>query len=185
MSRYHGGDEGDEGPPSSKRGKMDVMLSPTEVLRELQKVNMDLPENKILIITVINAAYPINVKTIHRVFKEHGEIDRIVIFDKGTFVQSLVEFKEVASATAAKNNLHGCDIYNNACTLKIEYARQQRLNVKKNDEMTWDFNEPEDFGQIKDMPNIERKVLLKEELVDALGKEGSTVVRASMGSVGL
>eukprot|EP00090_Calanus_glacialis_P001088 TRINITY_DN10770_c0_g1_i1.p1 TRINITY_DN10770_c0_g1~~TRINITY_DN10770_c0_g1_i1.p1 ORF type:complete len:417 (+),score=142.28 TRINITY_DN10770_c0_g1_i1:193-1443(+) len=156
MSRYGG----PPGPPS-KRGRMD-MLSPGEVEMELKKVNDNLPENHIILITVINAIYPINVSTLHKVCRSIGEVDRLVIFEKGTFVQALVEFRTIAHAAEAKKNLHGCDIYNNACTLKVEFARQERLNVKRNDDKTWDFTQTEDFGKVKDEPNIQRKVLLNE-----------------------
>lgn len=156
MSRYGG----PPGPPS-KRGRMD-MLSPGEVEMELKKVNENLPENHIILITVINAIYPINVSTLHKVCRSIGEVDRLVIFEKGTFVQALVEFRTIAHAAEAKKSLHGCDIYNNACTLKVEFARQERLNVKRNDDKTWDFTQTEDFGKVKDEPNIQRKVLLNE-----------------------
>jgi len=156
MSRYGG----PPGPPS-KRGRMDI-LSPGEVELELKKVNESLPENHIILITVINAIYPINVSTLHKVCRSIGEVDRLVIFEKGTFVQALVEFRTIAHATEAKKSLHGCDIYNNACTLKVEFARQERLNVKRNDDKTWDFTQAEDFGHIKDEPAVQRKVLLDE-----------------------
>jgi len=154
MSRYGG----PPGPPS-KRGRMD-MLSPSEVEIELKKVNDSLPENHIILITVINAIYPINVSTLHKICRGIGEVDRLVIFEKGTFVQALVEFRTIAHAAEAKKSLHGCDIYNNACTLKVEFAKQERLNVKRNDDKTWDFTQTEDFG--KDEPNVQRKVLLNE-----------------------
>jgi len=138
------------------------MLSPGEVELELKKVNENLPENHIILITVINAIYPINVSTLHKVCRSIGEVDRLVIFEKGTFVQALVEFRTIAHAAEAKKSLHGCDIYNNACTLKVEFARQERLNVKRNDDKTWDFTQTEDFGRVKDEPHIQRKVLLNE-----------------------
>jgi len=156
MSRYGG----PPGPPS-KKGRMD-MLSPSEVEIELKKVNENLPENHIILITVINAIYPINVSTLHKICRGIGEVDRLVIFEKGTFVQALVEFRTIANAAEAKKSLHGCDIYNNACTLKVEFAKQERLNVKRNDDKTWDFTQTEDFGKAKDEPNIQRKVLLNE-----------------------
>jgi len=140
---------------------MDI-LSPGEVEMELKKVNESLPENHIILVTVINAIYPINVSTLHKVCRNIGEVDRLVIFEKGTFVQALVEFRTVAHAVEAKKSLHGCDIYNNACTLKVEFARQERLNVKRNDDKTWDFTQAEDFGSIKDEPSVQRKVLLDE-----------------------
>lgn len=138
------------------------MLSPGEVEMELKKVNDNLPENHIILITVINAIYPINVSTLHKVCRSIGEVDRLVIFEKGTFVQALVEFRTITHAAEAKKSLHGCDIYNNACTLKVEFAKQERLNVKRNDDKTWDFTQTDDFGNVNDEPAVQRKVLLNE-----------------------
>merc|ERR1719384_2846591 len=70
-----------------------------------------------------------------------GKVLRIVVFKRGAIVQSMVEFEDIQAATAAKAQLHGCDIYSGSCTLKVEFAKTDRLNVKKNDEMTWDFTE--------------------------------------------
>merc|ERR1740129_818486 len=70
-----------------------------------------------------------------------GKVLRIVVFKRGAIVQTMVEFEDVQTATTAKAQLHGCDIYSGSCTLKVEFAKTDRLNVKKNDEMTWDFTD--------------------------------------------
>ena len=63
----------------------------------------------------------------------------------------MVEFEDIQTATAAKTELHGCDIYAGSCTLKVEFATTDRLNVKRNDDMTWDFTDEcvlrQGFGQ--------------------------------------
>merc|ERR1719232_2231539 len=78
----------------------------------------------------------------------------------------MVEFEDVQSATQAKSNLHGCDIYSGSCTLKVEFAKTDRLNVKKNDEMTWDFTEEFSMGGgmggMGGRDNRDRPVLLQE-----------------------
>ena len=35
--------------------------------------------------------------------------------------------------------MHGANIYPNCCTLKVEFAKQEMLNVKTNNDRTWDF----------------------------------------------
>ena len=35
--------------------------------------------------------------------------------------------------------MHGANIYPNFCTLKVEFAKQDMLNVKTNNDRTWDF----------------------------------------------
>ena len=74
-----------------------------------------------------------------------------MVFKRGALVQSMVEFEDIQTATAAKTELHGCDIYAGSCTLKVEFATTDRLNVKRNDDMTWDFTDEcvlrQGFGQ--------------------------------------
>ena len=33
--------------------------------------------------------------------------------------QAMVEFETMESASKARTSLHGCDIYNNCCTMKV------------------------------------------------------------------
>ncbi|XP_045528781.1 heterogeneous nuclear ribonucleoprotein L-like isoform X3 [Pieris brassicae] len=94
--------------------------------------------NHILLYTIINPAYPITVDVVHTISTPHGQVQRIVVFKKNG-VQAMVEFESVESATRAKDALHGCDIYSGCCTLKIEYAKPERLNVFKNDQDSWDY----------------------------------------------
>jgi hypothetical protein len=51
----------------------------------------------------------------------------------------MVEFRDLETAIRARKELHGCDIYSGCCTIKMEYAKTERLNVRQNDEKTWDF----------------------------------------------
>ncbi|CAB3254675.1 unnamed protein product [Arctia plantaginis] len=55
----------------------------------------------------------------------------------------------VESATRAKEALHGCDIYSGCCTLKIEFAKPERLNVFKNDQDSWDYTLLEDVQPVQ------------------------------------
>ncbi|CAB3245188.1 unnamed protein product [Arctia plantaginis] len=57
--------------------------------------------------------------------------------------------RSVESATRAKEALHGCDIYSGCCTLKIEFAKPERLNVFKNDQDSWDYTLLEDVQPVQ------------------------------------
>ena len=116
-------------------------MTPQQVEQELMRVDNNIRPNSIILMTVLNALYPINVNIINKVASSLGKVLRIVVFKRGAIVQTMVEFEDVPTATAAKAQLHGCDIYSGSCTLKVEFAKTDRLNVKKNDEMTWDFTE--------------------------------------------
>jgi heterogeneous nuclear ribonucleoprotein L len=97
--------------------------------------------NHVLLITVINPAYPITCDVINQICTPSGKVLRIVIFKKNG-VQAMVEFDSVDSAKRAKQALHGCDIYSGCCTLRIEYAKPTRLNVYKNDNESYDYTNP-------------------------------------------
>ena len=51
----------------------------------------------------------------------------------------MVEFETLESASKARTSLHGCDIYNNCCTMKVEYSKMETLKVRENGPMSWDF----------------------------------------------
>ncbi|XP_037946487.1 heterogeneous nuclear ribonucleoprotein L isoform X1 [Teleopsis dalmanni] len=52
----------------------------------------------------------------------------------------MVEFDSLEAATRARENLNGADIYSGCCTLKIDYAKPEKLNVYKNEQDTsWDY----------------------------------------------
>ena len=126
MSGYE--NRGNRGPPS-KRGRMDEggffrgysmdqPMDPHMVEEELGRVDNSIRQNHILLLTVLNANYPINVEVLYKVCKSFGNVLRIVVFGRG-LVQAMVEFDSVDTATRAKDNLHGCDIYSGCCTLKV------------------------------------------------------------------
>ena len=116
-------------------------MSQQQVEQELMRVDQNLRPNHIVLLTVLNAQYPIDVQIISKVTQPIGKVLRIVVFKRGAIVQSMVEFDDIQTATSAKNQLHGCDIYSGSCTLKVEFAKTDRLNVKRNDDMTWDYTD--------------------------------------------
>uniref|UniRef100_A0A6M2DU66 Putative polypyrimidine tract-binding protein n=1 Tax=Xenopsylla cheopis TaxID=163159 RepID=A0A6M2DU66_XENCH len=103
------------------------------------------PPNHVLLLTVFNPVYPITVDVLHTICTQHGKVLRIVIFKKNG-VQAMVEFDSLESATRAKEALNSADIYSGCCTLKIDYAKPEKLNVHKNDSDSWDYTVTTDFG---------------------------------------
>ena len=63
----------------TNRGRIET-LSSEDLEIELGKVNTTLSENKIILITVLNPIYNINVDTIYKVCRSSGEVVKIVIF---------------------------------------------------------------------------------------------------------
>ena len=50
-------------------------------------------------------------------------MNRIALIKRPGVLQALVEFDSPEEATKAKYGLNGADIYDNACTLKVEYGK--------------------------------------------------------------
>jgi len=98
----------------------------------------DAKEHNIILFTIRKPMYPITVDVMHTICKQFGKVRKIVVFRKSV-LQSMVEFEDIPSATAAMKELNGADIYSGCCTLKAEFAKQQSLNVVKNDSETWDY----------------------------------------------
>ncbi|XP_062270965.1 heterogeneous nuclear ribonucleoprotein L-like [Scomber scombrus] len=97
--------------------------------------------NKVLLLSVQNPLYPITTDVLYTVCNPVANVLRIVIF-KRSGIQAMVEFESVGDAQKAKLALNGADIYAGCCTLKIEYARPNRLNVVRNDNTSWDYTKP-------------------------------------------
>ncbi|KAL3873206.1 hypothetical protein ACJMK2_036349 [Sinanodonta woodiana] len=132
--------------------------------------------NHILLFTVLNPQYPITVDVMHTICSPYGQVQRIVIFRKNG-VQSMVEFENVDSAKRAKQSLNGADIYSGCCTLKIEYAKPDRLNVIRNDQDSWDYTNPnlsKDWGGNSNVsgPGPRSAPLLQEPRYESRGMGG-------------
>ena len=57
-------------------------------------------------------------------------------------LQALIQYPDVITAQAAKLSLDGQNIYNNCCTLRIEYSKLSNLNVKYNNDKSRDYTNP-------------------------------------------
>nr|XP_032293320.1 heterogeneous nuclear ribonucleoprotein L-like isoform X8 [Drosophila virilis] len=101
---------------------------------------------------------------LHKICNPHGQVLRIVIFKKNG-VQAMVEFDSLDAATRARENLNGADIYAGCCTLKIDFAKPEKLNVYKNEtDTSWDYTlSTGEIQPIKEIGNG-RSPLLQEPL---------------------
>ena len=156
-------DRFDNERPPTKKGRLDLrgQLTSLMVEEELGRVDETIRPNKIVLLTVLNANYPITVEIVYKVCSPHGRVVRIVIFEKA-IIQAMVEFENIDEATEARHQLHGCDIYSGCCTLKVEFAKTDKLNVRKNDNKTWDFTEDFKYNPGQNDQRMNRPVLLTE-----------------------
>ena len=130
--------------------------------------------NHILLFTVFNPSYAITCDILCTICSPIATVLRIVIFKKNG-IQAMIEFDSVENAGAVKECLHGCDIYNGCCTLKVEYSRTIRLNVhKNNNESSWDYTD----GFVETKSDIctltPRRVLLEEPNHQKVNENGNS-----------
>jgi heterogeneous nuclear ribonucleoprotein L len=124
------------GPPA-KRSRGEGGMNRNSLERNDDKI----PPNHILLITVMDAKYPVNVEVMHKVCSIVGPVNKIVCFERQTVVQAMVEYETLENSSHARTKLHGCDIYNNCCTMKVEYSKMEALKVRENGHMMWDFTQ--------------------------------------------
>lgn len=115
---------------------------------------------KVLVITVYNAQYPIDVHVIHQICEPHSKVLRIAIVRK-SMMQALVEFESAENAKKVKHAINGADIYSGCCTLKVEFAKPDYVKVTRQDSDQWDYTLSEGGkGDIASEHRTQRKTLL-------------------------
>ncbi|KAJ1368526.1 hypothetical protein KIN20_029674 [Parelaphostrongylus tenuis] len=115
---------------------------------------------KVLVITVYNAQYPIDVHVIHQICEPHSKVLRIAIVRK-SMMQALVEFESAECAKKVKHAINGADIYSGCCTLKVEFAKPDYVKVTRQDSDQWDFTLSEGGkGDTTSEHRTQRKTLL-------------------------
>jgi len=147
------------GPPHKRpRGEDGSFLGGERwgITEFLERKDEKVPPNHILLITIRDAKYPVNVEVIYKVCSIVGPVVRVVCFERNTVTQAMVEFDTLENASKARSSLHGADIYSNCCTMKVEYSKMETLTCRENGPMSWDFssNLP---------PRGERRTILNEQ----------------------
>merc|ERR1719474_2013223 len=136
---------GTSGPPFKKpRGDGMHSSGGPSVEQFLERADEKIPPNHILLITVLNPTLSINVEVIYKVCTIVGTVKKIICFERMNVSQAMVEFDTLETACKARSSLHGCDIYNNCCTMKVEYSKMDKLTVRENNGMSWDFTDGTD-----------------------------------------
>lgn len=144
---HGGGNSGGGGPPFKKpRGDGVSNGGPSAVEQFLERSDEKIPPNHILLITVLNPKMSINVEVIYKVCTIVGKVKKIICFERMNVSQAMVEFDTLEAASKARISLHGCDIYNNCCTMKVEYSKMDKLTVRENNGMSWDFTDASEAG---------------------------------------
>ncbi|KAF4692298.1 hypothetical protein FOZ60_013829 [Perkinsus olseni] len=100
------------------------------------------PPNRILLFTITNLVYPVTVDVISQVMNKFGGLEKVIVFNRGNAVQALVQLADVETANIAKEQLDGQNIYAGCNTIKVQYSSLPQLEIKHNNERSWDFTNP-------------------------------------------
>jgi polypyrimidine tract-binding protein 2 len=70
-------------------------------------------------------------------------VQKIAIFEKQAGFQALVQYPDVATASAAKEHLEGHAIYDGGfCVIRLNFSRHTDLNIKANNDRSRDYTNP-------------------------------------------
>ncbi|NXD30064.1 PTBP3 protein, partial [Spelaeornis formosus] len=106
--------------------------------------------SSVLRIIVENVFYPITLDILYQIFSKFGFVLRIVMFQKNSKFQALLQYADAMNAYYAKMSLDGHSIYTGCCTLHIDFSKLTNLTVKYNNDKSRDFTRndlPFGYGQ--------------------------------------
>ncbi|CAN0924348.1 Polypyrimidine tract-binding protein homolog 1 [Linum grandiflorum] len=89
--------------PTAIEGHMQLAVGPDGKRKE--------PESNVLLASIENMQYAVTLDVFHTVFSAFGNVQKIAIFEKNGSTQALIQYPDVATATAAKDALEGHCIY--------------------------------------------------------------------------
>uniref|UniRef100_A0A7S4LP40 RRM domain-containing protein n=1 Tax=Eutreptiella gymnastica TaxID=73025 RepID=A0A7S4LP40_9EUGL len=98
------------------------------------------PTSSVLHITINNLTHPVDCDVLHHIFSQYGgTVLKIVCYEKLGVRYALLEYTEPNAAMVAMTVLQGHSIYNDGCTLKINYSKLQHVTVRPDDANGRDF----------------------------------------------
>ncbi|CRH01069.1 polypyrimidine tract binding protein, putative [Plasmodium relictum] len=110
---------------------------------KLEKKNSKHNKNecsKVILVSVINLHYPVDIELIYYLFSKCGVVEKIITFSRNPVVyQALVQFKNIETAKEAIKTLHNRNIYDGCNTIQIQYSFLKELVVKANNSSSWDY----------------------------------------------
>lgn len=95
---------------------------------------------KILLVSITNLVYPVDIELIHFLFSKFGTVNKIVCFSKNpaTF-QAFVQFEHHSQSKEALAALNNRNIYSDCNTIHVSYSNMEDLIVKSNSARSWDY----------------------------------------------
>ncbi|GJW32568.1 polypyrimidine tract-binding protein homolog 3 [Tanacetum coccineum] len=112
--------------------------------------------------------YPITVEVLNQIFSPHGYVEKVVIFQKSTHVQALIQFQSRQNAIVARNSLQGCYIYEGCCQLDIQFSNLDELQENQEEHICYYY-----WKNCFSILNVEEAGNTKSPLsADAFGNSG-------------
>jgi len=99
-------------------------------------------QEAVLHVTIENMVYPVTLETLAIIFKKYGPVQKILTFTKNNKFQALIQYPNHRCAEDARFALHGQNVYNGCCNLRVESSKVPTVNVKFNNDRAWDFTNP-------------------------------------------
>eukprot|EP00923_Selenidium_pygospionis_P041879 GHVN01072698.1.p1 GENE.GHVN01072698.1~~GHVN01072698.1.p1 ORF type:complete len:597 (+),score=69.71 GHVN01072698.1:144-1934(+) len=97
---------------------------------------------KVVLVTVNNIVFRVDLETIYGIVKQCGVVERIVCFCKSPLVfQALVQYRSRADAQTCIAQLHNRTMYEGCNTLQVVPSHLSEVTVANNDRIrSWDFS---------------------------------------------
>ncbi|CAM9187480.1 unnamed protein product, partial [Scytosiphon promiscuus] len=94
----------------------------------------------VLLVRVTDIVHPVTIVALQQIFSRYGKVDKIVMFDKGSGSQALVQMANVHTAMNAHEAADMQEMYSGCNLIRVGYSNLQNVTVKGNTERSWDFN---------------------------------------------
>ncbi|KAH7824538.1 RNA recognition domain containing protein [Monocercomonoides exilis] len=128
----------------SQEGKSPLSMMPVDSVSSTS----DEPEaSRVLLATILNVRYPIDVNVISQVFSPYEKaprrtVEKIIVFRKPAGLHALVQFSNIGSAIRAKRELEGQNIFTGCCTLHVTFSIEKEIEISENSDLARDFTNP-------------------------------------------
>ena len=103
-------------------------------------------ETPVLRVVVDQLLYPVNVDHFYQLFSRYGKVSKVVTFQKNSSFQALIQFEQIAVASAARQGLDGSPMFGpstpNSNILRVGFSKLTNLNVKFNNDKSRDYTNP-------------------------------------------
>ncbi|CAN0223503.1 unnamed protein product, partial [Phaeothamnion confervicola] len=76
----------------------------------------------VLLVRVVNILYPVTLDALHQIFVRFGTVEKVVMFDKGSGFQALVQMHSTGQARAAFDAADSQEMYAGCNLLRVGYS---------------------------------------------------------------